>query len=190
MKITIPNSYIDREFEIKELKVLEKINKPEFYLENKKIFLEKYTDLNADEIELIINDEEYVKQLILYFIKYNDIDGPALFVRTINEFYESLNSFAGVIIFELLNRNYKLDDLITKTKKEIFTLYLFESKLNRIEFPKEENFDNFKKFLIENYNEENATAFLNLINPKVEGNDWNFNKEEYFEKEIESLKNL
>jgi len=73
MKITIPNSYIDREFEIKELKVLEKINKPEFYLENKKIFLEKYTDLNVDEIELIINDEEYVKQLILYFIKYKII---------------------------------------------------------------------------------------------------------------------
>ena len=41
MKITIPNSYIEREFEIKELKVLERINKLEFYLENKKIFLEK-----------------------------------------------------------------------------------------------------------------------------------------------------
>lgn len=189
MKITIPDSYIKREFEIKELKALDKINDVDFYLENRKVFLEKYTDLNADEIELIINDKDYVEQIILYFIKCNDIDKPGLFVKTINEFYNSLNSFIGLILFELLKRDYSLENLLNKTKKELFMLYLFESKIKRLEFNKE-NFENYKSFLIENYGEENVQGFLNLINPSVDEKDWNFNEEEFFEKEIESLKNL
>ena len=43
MKITIPDSYIKREFEIKELKALDKINDVDFYLENRKVFLVKVT---------------------------------------------------------------------------------------------------------------------------------------------------
>lgn len=189
MKITIPDSYIKREFEIKELKALDKINDVDFYLENKKVFLEKYTDLDADEIKLIINDKDYVEQIILYFIKCNDIDKSGLFVKTINEFYNSLNSFIGLILFELLKRDYSLENLLNKTKKELFMLYLFESKIKRLEFNKE-NFENYKSFLIENYGEENVQGFLNLINPSVDEKDWNFNEEEFFEKEIESLKNL
>ena len=168
MKITIPDSFIEREFEIKELKAIERLNSLEFYLENKEIFLDKYTDLTENEKQLILKEKDFLKQIINYFIDYNDIDKPKLFVRTINEYYDSLNSFIGIL----------------------FYLYLFEAKLKRIEFSTKEKFDNFKKFLIENYNEENTEGFLNLINPLVEGKDWNFNEEEYFEKEIESLKNL
>lgn len=190
MKVTIPNSYIKREFEIKEINSIEKLNTKEFYLENKETFLKKYTDLTNDEIELIYSDNNYIELIIDYFIKYNNIDGPELFVRTINDYYNSLNSIIGLFIYELLNRNYKLEDLLNKTKKEIFMLYLFESKLKRIEFNSLDGFESFKQLLENNYGEENSKAFLNLINPLVEGKDWNFNKEQYFEKEIESLKNL
>ena len=190
MKITIPDSFIKREFEIKELKAIERLNSLEFYLENKEVFLDKYTDLTENEKQLILKEKDFLKQIINYFIDYNDIDKPKLFVKTINEFYDSLNSFVGIIIYELLSRDYKLENLLNKTKKELFYLYLFEAKLKKIEFSSKDKFENFKSFLIENYNSENTEGFLNLINPLVEGKDWNFNEEEYFEKEIESLKNL
>ena len=84
MKIYIECKGIERIVEIIDLKVLDFVKNEEFYLKNKKSFLEKYTDLNKEEREILYNNEDFLKELINFFIINNNVENKYLFEKSIN----------------------------------------------------------------------------------------------------------
>ena len=93
MKIYIECKGIERIVEIIDLKVLDFVKNEEFYLKNKKSFLEKYTDLNKEEREILYNNEDFLKELINFFILNNNVENKYLFEKSINEFSVLNNTF-------------------------------------------------------------------------------------------------
>ena len=68
MKIYIECKGIERIVELIDLKVLDFVKNEEFYFKNKESFLEKYTDLNKEEREILYENEDFLKELINFFI--------------------------------------------------------------------------------------------------------------------------
>ena len=65
---------------------------------NKESFLEKYTDLNKEEREILYENEDFLKELINFFIINNNIENKYLFEKTISEFSILNNTFLGFFI--------------------------------------------------------------------------------------------
>ena len=65
MKIYIECKGIERIVEIVDLKILDFVKNEDFYFKNKKSFLEKYTDLNKEEREILYKNEDF----LLHFLE-------------------------------------------------------------------------------------------------------------------------
>ena len=120
MKIYIECKGIERIVELVDLKVLDFIKNEEFYFKNKESFLEKYTDLNKEEREVLYKNEDFLKELINFFIINNNIENKYLFEKTISEFSILNNTFLGFFFYNLLKKGYTFDELSKKTNKDLF----------------------------------------------------------------------
>lgn len=190
MKIYIECKGIERIVELIDLKVLDFVKNEEFYFKNKESFLEKYTDLNKEEREVLYKNEDFLKELINFFIINNNIENKYLFEKTISEFSILNNTFLGFFFYNLLKKGYTFDELNKKTNKDLFMLFLLESSIKGLEFDKRDIFETFKKALIENYGEELTNKFLNITRPIVEGNPYTKTEEEIFNDNLNELRSL
>ena len=78
MKIYIECKGIERIVELVDLKILDFVKNEDFYFKNKKSFLEKYTDLNKEEREILYKNEDFLKELINFFILNNNLENKYL----------------------------------------------------------------------------------------------------------------
>ena len=190
MKIFLNCGNISRLVEIKELKVFDFVKTREFYLANKELFLEKYTDLNKLEINDLSNDTENLTKLINYFVSINNLEEKYLVEKTMSEFDILNNTFTGFFIYDLLKKNYSINDLKEKTYKELFMLFLMENKRYGLDFNNRDTFNLFKDALTENYGQEIANKFFKETNTKIEGNSYSKSEEEIFNEEIKKMNNI
>lgn len=182
---------INRLVEIKELKITEPIRNKEHYLNSGIQFLKKYTDLNDDEVKIILEISDGLESIIDIFIQINNLDDKNMFIKTLNEFYASVgDSLLGFCYFTLINKGYKVKDLMNNTSKELFWIFLTEIKSNPINFVDQEKFNSFKTFLQEIIGEENVESFLRFTKPLIDSRPYNTSQEEIFKENLKELQEL